>query len=762
MPYQNFAGTWLADSAPANSWVSGADGTPNNDSFYSPNASVLTGGAGDDYYWLAGPAQQIVEQAGGGVDTANIWSPYALPANVENLVIQGDGVWGAGNDGDNVIQGGDGPQFLYGGKGQDVLIGGAGADTFVVVQGEGNKVVQDFQPGADKLRLIGAPQTFAALKADMTQHGSDVIINHGGTQVALRNVTIGQLSAGDFQLSLDSSQLGKLSFDEEFNSLSIGDNATWKTHTGDGLAGHTLLRNNEAEVYVDPGFTGSGGAALGINPFSVSNGVLTISANPTTAAQASQLWGYQYTSGELISNFTQEYGYFEMRAQLPAGDGLWPAFWLATGAKEIDDLEVLGSDLHGPQSAIHSPDVPTAGGANYMPHDGGYHTYGTLWTPSEISFYIDGTEVWRTPTPADMNEPMHIIANLAVGGAWAGLPDGTTQFPAQMNIDYIKAYDLADGSASPPAVSPPPVSPPPVSPPPVSPPVSPPPVSPPPATAGQVLTSHGLDSLVGASGADTFSAAAAPTTLTGGAGDDHFVFSAEPWAPTHVTDFAVGHDVLDLSALLTQAGYHGSDPIADHYVILQSDGNGGTEVLFDPDGTATAHQWPDYIINLDHTVATSWSQLQGAGTASPPASSPPASPPPVAGVVLSAAGIGATLTGGAGADTLNASQGNDVLTGGAGNDHFVFAKEPWSPDVITDFQVGHDKLDLSAIFKAIGYQGSNPVADHYLSFGSDGNGGATVLIDDDGAASGQPWPNYVIDLQHVDPSTITSADWIIR
>jgi Ca2+-binding RTX toxin-like protein len=134
----------------------------------------------------------------------------------------------------------------------------------------------------------------------------------------------------------------------------------------------------------------------------------------------------------------------------------------------------------------------------------------------------------------------------------------------------------------------------------------------------------------------------------------------------------------------------------------------------------------------------------------------------VAGVVLSAAGIGATLTGGAGADTLNASQGNDVLTGGAGNDHFVFAKEPWSPDVITDFQVGHDKLDLSAIFKAIGYQGSNPVADHYLSFGSDGNGGATVLIDDDGAASGQPWPNYVIDLQHVDPSTITSADWIIR
>jgi Ca2+-binding RTX toxin-like protein len=59
-----------------------------------------------------------------------------------------------------------------------------------------------------------------------------------------------------------------------------------------------------------------------------------------------------------------------------------------------------------------------------------------------------------------------MIANLAVGGNWPGNADSTTPFPANMNIDYIRAYDsnpytnggaVADtgstGSASTPAAS---------------------------------------------------------------------------------------------------------------------------------------------------------------------------------------------------------------------------------------------------------------------------------------------------------------------
>jgi hypothetical protein len=66
-----------------------------------------------------------------------------------------------------------------------------------------------------------------------------------------------------------------------------------------------------------------------------------------------------------------------------------------------------------------------------------YNTYGMLWSPTTITFYFDGQAVAQEATPADMNVPMYMIANLAVGGAWSGLANGET---SQMKIDYIRAY----------------------------------------------------------------------------------------------------------------------------------------------------------------------------------------------------------------------------------------------------------------------------------------------------------------------------------
>src|SRR5258708_25793122 len=57
-----------------------------------------------------------------------------------------------------------------------------------------------------------------------------------------------------------------------------------------------------------------------------------------------------YTSGIITTKdkFTQEYGYFEMRARVPHGQGLWPAFWLLHSGPlpwtEIDIFEILGKD----------------------------------------------------------------------------------------------------------------------------------------------------------------------------------------------------------------------------------------------------------------------------------------------------------------------------------------------------------------------------------------------------------------------------------
>jgi hypothetical protein len=66
-----------------------------------------------------------------------------------------------------------------------------------------------------------------------------------------------------------------------------------------------------------------------------------------------------------------------------------------------------------------------------------------------------------------------------------------------------------------------------------------------------------------------------------------------------------------------------------------------------------------------------------------------------------------TLNGGSGNDTLIGGAGRDNLTGGAGSDTFVFKSaaeagngtgaSSSNADLITDFQVGFDKIDLGLI-----------------------------------------------------------------
>jgi beta-glucanase (GH16 family) len=185
-----------------------------------------------------------------------------------------------------------------------------------------------------------------------------------------------------------------------------------------------------------------------VNPFSVSNGVLDITASP-----GSNPLGLAYNSGVISTqgDFTQTYGYFEMRAELPQGAGMWPGFWLLSADQvwppEIDALEAFGA-----------PNAHGEGGANQMHYavhalnpqqnDGGwatipgniytaYHTYGVDWEADFITYYVDGQQVGRVTTPAEAHKPMFLLANLAVGGTWPGLATGET---GQMQIDYIRAY----------------------------------------------------------------------------------------------------------------------------------------------------------------------------------------------------------------------------------------------------------------------------------------------------------------------------------
>jgi len=235
-----------------------------------------------------------------------------------------------------------------------------------------------------------------------------------------------------------------LVFAEEFSDpTATFPNASWTTDykRWDGL--RTLVNNEELQIYVDPAFKGTAEHPLGLNPFSVHDGILSIEARWTDRETRPHLWDMAYTSGLLTSTHSQTYGYFEISARLPAGRGLWPAFWLVGtgdhGDCEIDIFEVLGHEPRRIYHTVRSPDGPTDG-SEYLGVDtsAGFHTYGLEWTPEALVIFVDGVETYRGPNR--YNVPMYMLVNLAVGGTWPGTPDASTPFPARMEIDYIRAY----------------------------------------------------------------------------------------------------------------------------------------------------------------------------------------------------------------------------------------------------------------------------------------------------------------------------------
>ena len=113
----------------------------------------MTGGTGDDTFYVDSEADTIIENAGEGADTVFATINYTLPSNFESLFLV-EGAAGAinaagngaqnfifgnslnnalsGNGGDDVLVGGAGNDILTGGTGNDTMAGGIGNDTYYV------------------------------------------------------------------------------------------------------------------------------------------------------------------------------------------------------------------------------------------------------------------------------------------------------------------------------------------------------------------------------------------------------------------------------------------------------------------------------------------------------------------------------------------------------------------------------------------------------------------------------------------------------
>ncbi len=197
----------------------------------------------------------------------------------------------------------------------------------------------------------------------------------------------------------------------------------------------------------------------------IEKGNLVITAQKETYTAADGITR-DYTSARIKTQglFAQRYGRIEARIKIPAGQGMWPAFWMLgedipkigwPKCGEIDIMENIGDEpatihgsLHGPSAISRTSDLTSTftlpAGQNFTDD---FHIYAVEWSPGTVRFYVDAnlyatfrSSDWPAGGKWVFDHPFFIILNLAVGGDWPGSPDASTKFPQSMFVDYVRVY----------------------------------------------------------------------------------------------------------------------------------------------------------------------------------------------------------------------------------------------------------------------------------------------------------------------------------
>ncbi|MEO5648944.1 MAG: family 16 glycosylhydrolase [Ginsengibacter sp.] len=232
----------------------------------------------------------------------------------------------------------------------------------------------------------------------------------------------------------------KLKWSDEFNYKGLPDSSKWKFDVGGNGWG-----NNEKQYYTHADTSNA----------IVKNGVLSIIARKEND---------KYTSARLLTKGKADwkYGRVEMNARLPAGRGLWPAFWMLARdiervqwphCGEIDIMEHVGYNKDTVLGTVHTGAYNhikgTQKGKNILiknPYTE-FHTFAIEWSPEKIDFFIDDTlynhfaNEHKTVEEWPFDQPFFIIVNMAIGGNLGG-KEGIDNdiFPASYDIDYVRVY----------------------------------------------------------------------------------------------------------------------------------------------------------------------------------------------------------------------------------------------------------------------------------------------------------------------------------
>jgi Glycosyl hydrolases family 16 len=202
------------------------------------------------------------------------------------------------------------------------------------------------------------------------------------------------------------------------------------------------------------------------NGVSVQNGVLNLVSRrsqgyPNVTVTTQGGWG-----GAAPAKFRR--GYFEARMRWTKGNGSWPAFWLISYAHatnpnwpspacpqptclsaELDVFEGQGREPSVYYGTSHRNScgcygVPNQQNGNNSTNVGfdlttGFHTYGMLWTATQIRWYLDGQLLKTTPVYDSTDQEMFLLLQMWIGG-WTGGTDASTPDELRTEVDWVRVW----------------------------------------------------------------------------------------------------------------------------------------------------------------------------------------------------------------------------------------------------------------------------------------------------------------------------------
>jgi beta-glucanase (GH16 family) len=277
----------------------------------------------------------------------------------------------------------------------------------------------------------------------------------GGSQTPSTNSKQSLSTGNDLQTppAMASSKPGwTLVWSDEFDINGLPDPSKWAYDTAQNRAGWF---NNEKQYY----------AANRLENSRVESGKLIITARRERLISAPDYGGQDFTSARLVTRglASWTYGFFEIRAKLPCGQGTWPAIWtLGVGGPkgmvwpddgEIDIMEFVGSKPSEVFATVHNLKYnwqggirPSSSSASIPDACTNFHNYQLTWTPEKISIGVDDRIYFNYLNPKNgdlqawpFDKPQYLLLNIAIGGDLGGKVDDSI-FPVEFQIEHVRIY----------------------------------------------------------------------------------------------------------------------------------------------------------------------------------------------------------------------------------------------------------------------------------------------------------------------------------